>query len=108
MMDVWFSPQTALWFSLLSLLSVTAALSEFAKRGRYRSGVIAVYRIVFGFGIALLVAGFTAVLFHQPWYVVFPLGWSGMVIAPATTWAIVATNREYRNAEMRHTIAQDL
>jgi hypothetical protein len=108
MMDAWFSPHAALWFSFLSLLSLTACLSEFAQRGLYRSGVIAVYRVVFGFGIVLLLAAGTAILFHQPWYVVFPLGWSGLVIAPATAWGMVATNRAYREGEMRQSIAQDL
>ncbi len=107
-MEAWFSPQTALWLSFLSLLSLTACLSEFAKKGLYRSGVFAVYWVLFGFGIALLLASSAAFLLHQPWYVVFPLGFSGIVTVPATVWEMVASNRLYRKTEMRHSIAQDL
>jgi hypothetical protein len=107
-MDAWFGPQTALWLSLLSLLAVTASLREFAKKGLHRSGVIAVYWTVFGFGIALLLAAGTPILMVQPWYVIFPLGLAGIVSVPATGWEIIAGNREYRKTEMRQSIAQDL
>jgi hypothetical protein len=107
-MNAWFSPQTALWLSFLSLLSLTACLSEFAKKGLYRSGVFAVYWIVFGFGIALLLASGIGILLHQPWYVVFPLGFSGIITVPATIWEIIAANRKYSKAEMRQSIAKDL
>jgi len=72
-MDAWFSPQTALWLTFLSLLAVTAALRDLAKKGLYRSAVMAVHWVVFGLGIALLISAGTAILLHQPWYVVFPL-----------------------------------
>ena len=107
-MDAWFSPHTALWFTFLSLLAITASLREFAKRGLHRSMVLGVHWVVFGFGVALLIASGAAILLHQPWYVLFPLGLSGIVIVPATGWEITATKREYQRVEMRHSIAQDL
>lgn len=46
-MEAWFSPQTAPWFSDLSLFALLACLSECAKRGIYRVEVMAAYWVSF-------------------------------------------------------------
>lgn len=107
-MEAWFNPQTARWFSYLSLFALLACLSECAKRGLYRSGVLTAYWAAFGFGIALLFGAGSAFFMHQPIYVVFSLGFSGLVITPAIGAGIIGITREYRRTEMRQSIAQDL
>jgi hypothetical protein len=107
-MEAWFSPHTAPWFSYLSLFALLACLSECAKRGLYRAGVMAAYWVAFGLGIALLLGAGAAFLLHQPTYVIFSLGFTGAVITPAMGWGIIGIAREYRRTEMRQSIAQDL
>ena len=107
-MEAWFSPQTARWFSFLSLTALLTCLSEYAKRGLYRSGVMRVLWAVFGLGSAFLLGAGAAFVVHQPIYVVFSLGLTGMVMTPAIGGGIIGIIREYRRTEMRQSIAQDL
>ncbi len=107
-MEAWFSPQTARLFSFLSLFALLACLSGYAKRGLYRSGVMSVYWAAFGLGIAFLLGAGAAFLMHQPVYVVFSLGLSGIVMTPAMGGGIIGITHEYRRTEMRQSIAQDL
>jgi hypothetical protein len=108
MMEVWFGPQTARLFSYLSLLALLACLSEFAKKGIHRIGVMAAYWIAFGFGLTLMLGAGIAFFWHQPAYVIFSTGFAGAVIASAMGWGIIAIAREYRKTEMRQSIAQDI
>ncbi len=107
-MEAWFSPQTAPWFSFLSLFSLLACLSECARKGLYRSRVMMTYWAALGFGIAFLLGAGTAFLLHQPKYVIFPLALTGIVITSAMSFGILGIAREYRKTEMRQSIAQDL
>lgn len=107
-MDAWFGSQTAPWFAYFSLFSLLACLSECAKKGLYRSSVMKAYWAALGLGIAFLLGTGFALLLHQPSYVVFSLGFTGIVITAAMGWGIIAIAREYRKSEMRRSIAQDL
>jgi len=108
MMEAWFSPQTAPWFSFLSLFALLACLSKCAKKALYRSGVMITYWAAFGFGITLLLGAGAAFLLHQPTYVIFSLGFTGVVITPLMGWGIIGIACEYRRTEMRQSISQDL
>ncbi len=107
-MEAWFSHQTAPWFSFLSLFALLACLSEYAKKGLYRSGVMTAYWAAFGLGIASLLGAGAAFLLHQPTYVVFTLGLTGIVMMSAMGGGIIGITREYRRTGMRQSIAQDL
>lgn len=107
-MESWFSPQTAPWLSFLSLFSLLACLSEYARKGIYRSGVMITYRVALGFGIAFLLGAGTAFLVNQPTYVIFSLGLTGVAMTSAMSFGIASIAREYRKTEMRQSIAQDL
>ena len=107
-MEAWFSPQTGHWFAYLSMFSLLACLSECAKKGLYRSVVMKVYWAAFGLGIAFLLGAGAGFLLHQPTYVVFSLGLTGILMTPAMACGIVLITREYRKTEMRQSVAQDL
>ena len=107
-MEAWFSPQTAPWFSFLSLFALLECLSAYAKKGLYRSGVMTVYWAGFGLGIAFLLGAGAAFLLHQPIYVVFSLGLTGIVMTLAMGWGVIGIAREYRKTELRQSIAKDL
>jgi hypothetical protein len=107
-MNAWFGPDVAMWFSFLSLLATAAALETLAKRGKARSFVTGVYYAGLALGVVLLGLGVVALLLDQPWYVVFPLLWSGAVMTPAFGWGQRAMQRVYEEAEARRIVAKNL
>lgn len=107
-MEAWFSAESAPLFSFLSLFALLACLSEYAKQGRRRMGVMTVYWGVFGLGIAFLIGAGAALLLRQPSYVIFTLGLTGALMTATLGYSITELAREYRKAELRQIFAQDL
>ena len=107
-MSAWFAPEVALSFTFLSLLSTAAALESLAKRGKARSFVTGVHYAGLALGVVLLGLGAVALLLDQPWYVVFPLLWSGAVMTPAFGWGQRTMRRAYEEAEGRRIVAKNL
>jgi CHASE2 domain-containing sensor protein len=107
-MNAWFGPDVAVWFSFLSLLATAAALETLAKRGKQRALVTGVYYAGLALGVVLLGLGVVALVLDQPWYVVFPLLWSGAVMTPAFGWGQRGIRRMYEEAEARRIVAKNL
>ncbi len=104
----WFSPQTATWFSLLSLTASIAGLDYFARRGQLRGTLTAVYAATALAGLALLAAGLYALVSGQPWHVSFALAFPGAIIMSAFAWALLDLDHVYREAELRRSVARDI
>ena len=104
----WFSPEIAPMFSLLSLTAAISSLDYFAKRGRHRAVVTISYAVGAFVGFLLLVAGAVALTTGQRWYVIFALGFPGVVMLPTLLWALLDLKRVYGEAELRRSLARDI
>ena len=107
-MDAWIAPETAPWFSLLSLTASVAGLDHFAQRGQLRGIVSTVYGATALIGLALLAAAAIALASGQRWHVPFALGFPGAIMLVACTWAFFDLGRVYGEAELRKSIAKDI
>jgi hypothetical protein len=107
-MNEWFGPETAPWFSWLSLMSLVAITSIWIEKGRHKTLVTTIYALSTAVGGLLLVAGLVATIVEQPGYVSRPLQMSGFVITAvfAATWPVVLGG--YRKAEQRKILARDM
>ena len=108
MTEPWFSPDVARSFAFLSLLAVTAALEPLAKQGRLRAIVLSVFGTCTLLGAAFFAAGILAWLADQPAYVSRSLLLVGFTVTIPFVGAFIATQKIYRDAELRRTVASDL
>ena len=108
MTEAWFSPDVARSFAFLSLLAITAGLESFAKQGRFRGIVSAIFGACVVLGAAFLAAGGLALLAGQPSYVLRSLLLVGFVITIPFVGAFLSIQKIYREAELRKTVASDL
>jgi hypothetical protein len=106
--EAWFSRELAPFFSLFSLLAVTAVLEPLAQKGQYRSLITRLFVGLALFGGCLLLAGLVAVVSGQPRYVAAALGFTGALVGGGFVMALRDLERVYREAELRKTIAADL
>ena len=108
MTDAWFSPQTAPYFSLFSLLAVAAVVEVWAKQGRHRRSVVGLWNASLGLAAIFLIAALSAWRLEQPAYVTLTLAVVGLLIGSV----FLGTRRQirgwYQEAELRRTIAADL
>jgi heme/copper-type cytochrome/quinol oxidase subunit 3 len=108
MTDAWFSPETAKFFSYLSLLSLCSLFAIPASKGRLRGLAVGVWTAVLVFAALLLGAGALAVAAGQPAHVTRALLVSGVVLGVLFAATRRALIRGYTEAEVRRTVAADL
>jgi CHASE2 domain-containing sensor protein len=108
MTESWFAPDVARYFSLFSLLAVTAVLTVFARRGQYRSAVMAAGAALVAFGALFLIAGVVAWLLGQPRFVHGPLLLVGFVTTVVWSAGVKELRQLYAAAELRKMTAQDI
>ena len=108
MTDAWFSPETARFFSFLSLLSLCSLFAIPARKGQLRGLAVGVWNAVTVFGLLLLGAGAVAASTEQPRHVTSALLLSGFALG--LTFAVTrrVLIRSYEEAEVRRTVAADL
>jgi multisubunit Na+/H+ antiporter MnhG subunit len=107
-MNAWFTPQTAVMFSFLSLFSVLAALGPLVKQGRYRKAVTATFAGALAAGLTLLGLGLIALYKQQPWYVVFALLLPGAIQSSIFGVLLPMIRAAYQEAEHRKIVATNL
>ena len=107
-MDAWISPETAPWFSLVSLTSVLATLSVFVRRGEHRALVTFVWGAAAMAGAAMLLAAIAGAATGQPWWVLIALGVPGVVLSCVYGWAVMHIQSAYSASEMRRSMAKDI
>ena len=108
MTDAWFAPEAARSLAFLSLLAVAAVLEPVARQGRARAIVLTIYGACVALGVAFFAAGGVAVLAGQPAYVSRPLLLVGFVVTIPFIGGFIEMQKEYREAELRKTVASDL
>lgn len=108
MIEPWFSEQVAPRFAFLSLIALFALLAIPAQRGRHRQLVMAGWNAVLAFSGILLIAAVLGWSLGQPRYVVFSIGFSGLLVGFVFLVMKKAVVAGYRETELRKTIAQDL
>ena len=108
MTQPWFSPEIAPYFSFLALLSLCALFGEGARKGRHRNVVMAVWNGVIAGGVLLLGLAGAAFLSGQPAHVLRALVVTGIVLTACFAFTRVQILRDYREAELRRTVATDL
>ena len=108
MTDAWFSPETARFFSFLSLLSLCSLFAIPARKGRLRGLAVGVWNAVVVFAVLLLGAGVLAASTGQPPYVTRAMLLSGFVVGVTFVVTRRALIRGYEEAEVRRTVAADL
>ena len=108
MTDAWFSPETARFFSFLSLLSLCSLFAIPASKGQLRGLAIGVWNAVIVFAALLLGAGAVAASTGQPPHVTRALLVSGFVVGVTFAMTRRALIRGYDEAAVRRTVAADL
>jgi hypothetical protein len=108
MIDAWFAPDVARWFSFLSLFSLLALVAPFVQRGSYKSLVVGSYAAVAALGLVLLGLAAVASSGGQPGYVIRSFVVTGAVLAALFVAFIPLILRGYRDAERRKIAAKDL
>lgn len=107
-MTEWFTPETARWFSFLSLLSLAALTAPWVHQGRHKTFVMSLYFASIALGALLLAVAGIASLAGQPAWVVRPLLLSGVVIAAVFAGTLGNVRASYTKAEERRMLARDL
>lgn len=107
-MNDWFSPETAQYFSFLSLMSLMALMSWWVRQGRHRSLVIGSFIASIVLGAGLLAAAAIAWFVDQPGYVTGPLALSGAVITGVFAATIRNVRSSYDEFDQRRIIAKDI
>jgi hypothetical protein len=108
MTDAWFSPETARFFSYLSLLSLCSLFAIPASKGRMRGLALGVWNAVLVVAVLLLGAGAVAASAGQPPHVTRALLLSGVVVGVVFATTRRALIRGYEEAAVRRTVAADL
>jgi hypothetical protein len=108
MNDPWFSPELAPYFSLFSLLALTAVFEDMAKKGRHKTLVMSVWTALLAFGGLLVAAAGAAVVAGQPAFVVGTLALTGTLVGAAFALTRPSIVQAYREAELRKTLANDM
>lgn len=108
MTDAWFSPETARFFSFLSLLSLCSLFAIPASKGRLRGLAVGVWNAVIVFSVILLGAGALAASTGQPPHVTRAMLLSGVLLGVLFAITRRALIRGYEEAEVRRTVAADL
>jgi hypothetical protein len=108
MMEAWFSPQAAPYFSLLSLMSLMALMSYWIRQGRYRNIVIGSFYAAIGLGIAFMGAALVAWIAGQPEYVINALAMTGVVITIVFVATMPVVYKGYAEVDQRRMIAKDI
>ena len=108
MTDAWFSPETARFFSYLSLLSLCSLFAIPASKGRLRGLAVGVWNAVIACAVLLLGAGAVAASGGQPPHVTRALLLSGAVLGVLFAVTRRALIRGYDEAAVRRTVAADL
>jgi len=104
----WFSPETAKYFSFLSLISLMALMSYWVKQGRHRALVVGSFIASIAFGGALLAGAAIAWIVDQPVWVVRPMALSGFVIMLVFAATLGSIRKGYEESEQRRIIAKDI
>jgi hypothetical protein len=112
MIEPWFNPNAYAWIPG-TLLGVAggiegALVGSFAPKGKHRTLVLGVHFVLLHVCCALLVMGLVALVTGQPygiWYGFGLPGLLGLVIFGSLTWAI---RKQYVEAELRKSMAEDL
>jgi hypothetical protein len=104
----WFSPETAKYFSFLSLLSLMAMMSYWVRQGRHRSLVIGSFIVSIVFGGVLLAGAAVAWSLEQPAWVVRPMALSGFVVTIVFAATLGTIRRGYEESEQRRIVAKDI
>ena len=107
-MNEWFGPEIGPWFSLLSLMSLTAGVAPWVAKGQHKSLVTGIYYASIAFGCLLLGGGIVAELTGQPGYVSGPLLLSGLVITIVFAATMPIIFKGYAEAEERKMLARDI
>ena len=108
MTEAWFSPQTANYFSFLSLLALCALFRVPARRGRFRGLALGLWNAMTAFGVVLFAAGLLAFAIGQPPDVSRTLMLSGFLVGLVFVITRRGLTRCYMEAELRRTVAADL
>ncbi len=108
MIEPWFSAESSRAFSALSLLALVSLLQPLAAQGRRRRVVLCTIAAGAIFGAVLLASAGIAAAIGQPPHVLRALGLSGALVTATFAMASVAARREYREAELRRTLAADM
>lgn len=104
----WFSPETARFFSLFSLLSILAVTSHWIEKGRHRKLITSLFYAGLGLGGILLVVGVLARIADQPAHVTTALTLTGAIITIVFGSTIGVVHRGYAQAEQRKMLARDI
>ena len=107
-MNAWFAPETARWFSFLSLLALLALVAPLAQQGKYKTLVTAVHAGAIALGLVFLAVTAVALFLQQPGYVVRPLLIVGVVVTVVFGATFPVMRRGYRDAEDRKIVARNL
>jgi len=107
-MTAWFEPDAARWFAFFSLVSLLALTAPLAERGRYKAWVVGADATAIVLGLVLLGLAGIAALGQQPGYVIRPLLISGLVLTVVCAAVVPVLLRAYRDADHRRIAAKDL
>ena len=107
-MEPWFTQQAAVYFSLLSFMSLMALMSYWIKQGKHRNIVFGSFYASIGLGIAFIGAALAAWIVGQPEYVIFALAMTGFVITIVFVATIPVVYKGYAEVDQRRMIAKDI
>jgi len=104
----WFSPETAKYFSFLSLISLMALMSYWVRQGRHRALVVGSFLASIILDGVLLAGAAIAWFFEQPVWVVRPMALSGFVITLVFAATLSSIRKGYAESEQRRIVAKDI
>ena len=112
MVEAWFDPAMA-WIpgTLLGVIggAVGGPLAGFfAPKGKFKNQVLGLYYLILVISAGLLVAGVTALMSGQPYGVWYGLGFPGLLCLIIFSVLIGVVSKQYREAELRKSIAEDI
>lgn len=108
MIEQWFSPDVARYFSFLSLLALLAYFQPLAEQGKARALVLGSYFGATGLALLLCLAGLIAALMAQPSHVYGTLLFAGgltAILLAYYDWKMIQT---YKEADLHRSVASDL
>ncbi len=112
MVDPWFNPNLYAWIPG-TVLGVAGGIEGtlvglFAPKGKHRTLVLTMHAIFMLACVGLLSAGIVALATGQPYGIWYGLGFPGLlglVILGPLTWVV---RKQYAQAELRKSMAEDL
>lgn len=108
MVEQWFSPDVARYFSLLALFALLACYQPLINRGAARHLVLGSYVAAIGSAAVLFLTGLVALLAAQPAHVYGTLMFSGGLTAVLLGFYAWRTLQAYGQADLHRSVASDL